>query len=391
MRMPGFMVLVLTALIGFVAAGAAPAYAAITTQAEQAVLMDAQTSAILWGKNADVAVPPASMSKLMTLELLFQRMKDGRVKLTDTFPVSERAWRTQGSKSFMELGSRVPVEVLIRGIIIQSGNDACVVVAEALGGSVENFAEMMNARAKDLGMTKSHFVNPDGLPDPPGQMMSAIDLAVLARHLIYDYPEYYHYFGEREFTWHNIRQPNRNLVLDKFPGADGLKTGHIDASGYGVTASAVRNGQRFILVVNGLRYPGKSSWWAEQYRAEEAARIFDMSFREFRQYKLLGATDTVGTAKVWHGTKKTVPLILGAPLDSTMQVESRKGLKVSVRYETPVIAPVAKGQKLGTLTISAPDYPTQTLPLIAAEPVNRAGFFARGIQGIGAMLGGSTP
>ncbi len=381
MRCLGFLVVL------FALAQVGSANALITTAAEHAVLMDAETGDVLWAKDADVAMPPASMSKLMTLEMLFQRLKDGRVKLTDTFPVSERAWRTQGSKSFVELGARIPVEDLIRGIIIQSGNDACMVIAEALGGSMENFATMMNARAKEIGLKQYHFVNPDGLPDPPGQLMSAMDLAKLARHLVRDYPQYYHYFGEREFTWHNIHQPNRNLVLEKFPGADGLKTGHTDAAGYGVTASAVRDGQRLILVLNGLRYPGKNDWWAEQYRGDEAARIFDMSFREFRHYKLFDATAVVGTAKVFHGTKDSVPLVLGAPLGATMQVDSRKGLKVSVRYDAPVEAPIAKNQRIGTLTVSAPDYPARNYALYAGEAVDRAGIFARGIEGLGLLLG----
>src|ERR1700760_2064714 len=192
-----------------------PASAAVDTSAEHGLIMDAQTGQVLWQKDGMTPMPPASMSKLMTIDLLFQRIKDGRVKLTDTFPVSERAWRTQGSKMFVELGSRIPVESLLRGIIIQSGNDACVVVAEALGGTFEGFVAMMNKRAKQLGLAQSHFVNPDGLPDPPGQLMSALDLAKLARHIIHDYPAYYHFFGEREFVWNNIRQPNRNTVLEK--------------------------------------------------------------------------------------------------------------------------------------------------------------------------------
>jgi D-alanyl-D-alanine carboxypeptidase (penicillin-binding protein 5/6) len=291
---------------------------------------------------------------------------------------------------FVELGSRIPVEDLIRGIIIQSGNDACMVVAEALGGSMENFAKMMNARAKQLGLTLSHFVNPDGLPDPPGQLMSAMDLAKLARHLIRDYPQYYHYFGEREFTWHNIHQPNRNLVLEKFPGADGLKTGHTDAAGYGLTVSAVHDGWRLILVLNGLRYPGKNDWWAERYRADEAARILGIAYREFRRYKLFDANDTVATAKVWHGADDSVPLILGSPLSATMQVDSHRAMKVSVQYTTPLEAPIAKGQRVGALTISAPDYPARSYALYAGRAVDRAGIFARGMEGLSLLLGSKS-
>src|ERR1700742_749193 len=269
---------------------AVPAQAAIDTSAEHGLIMDAQTGQVLWQKDGLAPMPPASMSKLMTIDLLFQRIKDGRVKLTDTFPVSERAWRTQGSKMFVELGSRIAVESLIRGIIIQSGNDACVVVAEALGGTVEGFVDLMNKRAKELGLAQSTFVNPDGLPDPPGQLMSALDLAKLARHIIRTYPQYYHYFSEREFTWHKIRQPNRDLVLDSLQGADGLKTGHTDAAGYGITISATRENTRFILVLNGLRYPQyNNDYFPNIKRAEEAGRVMDMAFREFRRYPVTAA------------------------------------------------------------------------------------------------------
>ncbi|MGN6150118.1 MAG: D-alanyl-D-alanine carboxypeptidase family protein, partial [Rhizomicrobium sp.] len=248
MRIP--FVFALLATLAFTA----PAQAALNTTAEHALLMDGDGQ-VLWAKAAYAPMPPASMSKLMTIDLLFSRLKDGRVHLTDKFPVSEAAWKTGGSKMFVSVGSQVPVEDLIRGIIIQSGNDACVVVAEALGGTVDGFVAMMNKRAKELGLTNSHFVNPDGLPDPPGQLMSALDLAKLARHLITAYPQYYHYFGERSFVWNGITQQNRDMVLDKLDGADGLKTGHTDASGYGITASAKRGDQRLILVLNGLRYP----------------------------------------------------------------------------------------------------------------------------------------
>jgi D-alanyl-D-alanine carboxypeptidase (penicillin-binding protein 5/6) len=371
-------------LAAFVAA--APARA-LDTQAEHAVLMDAATGAVLWSKDAQTPVPPASMSKLMTLEILFQQLKEGRVNLNSGFNVSENAWSTQGSKSFVMVGSQVKVEDLIRGIIIQSGNDACVVVAEALGGSVDAFARMMNLRAKELGLNQSHFVNADGLPDPPGQLMSALDLAKLARHLMQAYPEYYHYFGEQAFVFNNIHQPNRNLVLEKFPGADGLKTGHTDLAGYGVTASAVRNGQRLILVLNGLRYPGKNDWWAEQYRGDEAARILGIAFAQFHSYKLFGANDIVARAKVWHGTADDVSLKLGAPLALTMEDDAKRQLKVAVRYDGPLQAPIAKGQQIAMLTISAPGFAAQTRPLYAGEDVPEEGIFGRAIQGMSILLG----
>ena len=356
---------------------ALPAQAQMQTTAKHALLMDAATGQVLWEKEGRIANPPASMSKLMTLDLLFGRLKDGRVKLTDTFPVSERAWRTGGSRMFLDVGTRVSVENLIRGIIIQSGNDACVVVAEALGGTVEGFADMMNARAKQLGLDQSHFVNPDGLPEPPGQMMSALDLAKLSRHIIQTYPQYYHYFSEREFVWHNIRQPNRDLVLGMLQGADGLKTGHTDAAGYGITVSAKRDKTRFILVLNGLRYPQyKNDYFPNIRRAEEAVRVMEMAFREFRTYPILSSNQVIGTAPVLQGAADNVKVTAAKPLAVTMQVDSRKGLKTALKVDPGLTAPVAQGQRIGTYTISAPDFPAMTVPVYAAEPVAQIGFIA---------------
>jgi len=376
--------------------GICAAQAAVETAAEHAVIMDGATGAVLWAKDADTASPPASMSKLMTLELLFQRLKDGRVKLTDTFPVSDEAWSTQGSKMFVENGSRIPVEDLIRGIIVMSGNDACVVVAQALGGTTQGFVDMMNARAKQIGLTHSHFVNPNGLPDPPGQMMSVMDLARLARHLIYDYPQYYHFFSERSFVWHNITQQNRDAVLDMFPGTDGLKTGHTDAAGYGIVVSAVQNGQRLILVLNGLRYPqldkmtpAAQDWHGVRLRAEEAARMMGVAFREFRRYQLFKAGEVLGQAEVWQGTSDTVPLAVKDPLAVTMQVDSHSGMKVTLTYDGPVPAPVAKGQQIGVVKITAPDFPGLTVPVYAADSVSGAGFFSRIVFGLEALISGN--
>ncbi len=373
----------------------AGARAAIETSAEHAIIMDGEQGQVLWAKDAQTPTPPASMSKLMTLELLFQRLKDGRVKLTDTFPVSENAWRTQGSKMFVSLGSRISVESLIRGIIITSGNDACVVVAEALGGTEPAFVDMMNARAKQLDLTQSHFVNPNGLPDPPGQMMSVLDLAKLARHLIYNYPQYYHYFAERSFVWNNITQQNRDAVIDMFPGTDGLKTGHTDAAGYGIVVSAVQKGQRLILVLNGLRYPqldkmtpAAQDWHGVRLRGEEAARMLGVAFREFRQYQLFKPGEVVGQAEIWQGAHDTVPLVTGGPVSVTMQVESRPGMKVTLRYDGPVQAPIVKGQQIGTIDIAAPDFPGQQVPVYAANSVSGAGIFGRIFLGLRALIAG---
>src|ERR1700743_3000093 len=330
-----------------------PAQAAIDTSAEHGLLMDAATGQVLWQKDGLAPTPPASMSKLMTLELLFQRLKDGRMKLTDTLPVSERAWRTQGSKMFVELGTSISVENLIRGIIIQSGNDACIVVAESMGGTVEGFVELMNKRARELGLAQSHFVNPDGLPDPPGQLMSALDLAKLARHIIRTYPQYYHYFSEKEFVWHNIHQPNRDLVLGSLPGADGLKTGHTDAAGYGITISAKRDNTRFILVLNGLRYPQyNNDYFPNIRRAEEAGRVMEMAFREFRTYPVLTPNQVLGNAMVAQGIADSVPVTAARPLTVTMQVDSHAAMKTALRLDPGLTAPIAQGQRVGSFTVS---------------------------------------
>jgi D-alanyl-D-alanine carboxypeptidase (penicillin-binding protein 5/6) len=375
-------------LLSFCAAFALPAQAVIQTNAQHALLMDAQTGQVLWQKNGMVPMPPASMSKLMTIDLLFSRLKDGRVKLTDKFPVSERAWRTQGSKMFVELGSRIAVEDLIRGIIIQSGNDACVVVAEALGGTVEGFVAMMNERAKSLGLQHSKFVNPDGLPDPPGQLMSAIDLAKLSRHIITEYSQYYHYFSEREFVWHNIRQPNRDLVIGMLPGADGLKTGHTDAAGYGIAVSAKRGDQRLILVLNGLRYPQyKNDYFPNIRRAEEAVRVMEMAFREFRSYPVLTTNQVIGTVPVLEGKMPSVPATAAKPLNVTMQVESRTGMKTQLRPMPGLTAPIHVGQRVGTLVITAPEFPSLSVPVYASQSVAKTGFFGGWWNSVKRMIG----
>lgn len=371
---------------------------AVQTSAEHAIIMDGDTGQVLWAKDAYTPVPPASMSKLMTLELLFQRLHDHRLKLTDTFPVSERAWRERsGSVCFVNIGDHISIENLIRCVIIMSGNDSCITIAEGVGGTVENFVAMMNQRAKEIGLKGSHFVNPNGLDQPPGQLMPVFDLATLARHLIKAYPELYHFFSERDFVWSNIHQHNRNLVLEKFPGADGLKTGHLESSGYGITVSAVQNGRRLILVLNGLRYPDlvkrdnkAQDWFGEQRRADEAARILGLAFREFREYKLFSAAETVAEAQVWRGDRNTVSLTTGKTLAVTMTPEARAAMKVSVTYDGPVQAPVAKGQRIGTLNVRAPNAPALNVPLYAADAVGSAGFVSRIFAGLHAVIAGRS-
>jgi len=374
LRQLGALFLLLAAL------GASPAAADITTTGNHALLMDYESGQVLWAKDAFTPMPPASMSKLMTLELLFQRLKDGRVKLSDTFPVSERAWRERsGSEMWVNIGDHITVENLIRGIITASANDGCIVVAEGIGGTVEGFVQMMNKRARELGLTQSHFVNPDGLDQPPGQAMSAYDLARLARHIIHDYPQYYHFFSEKDLSWSNIHQENRNPLLGAVPGADGLKTGHLEAAGYGLVGSAQRDGQRIILVVNGLG--------SIKDRADEGARLIEIGFREFRRYPLFKPGDTVATADVFGGADKSVPLTVKAPVAIVLQVDSRPGMKVAVRYNGPLKAPLAQNQRVATLVVSAPDFPGLSVPLYAARPVDRMGIFGRMMLGLRALIG----
>lgn len=274
---------------------------AFETPAKAAILIDLQSGRTLFSKNPDLPLPPASMSKLMTALMVFERLEDGSLSLDDTFPVSEKAWRKGGSKMFVEVGAHVRVEDLLHGIIVQSGNDACIVVAEALGGTEAHFAEMMTERGRELGLTSSTFRNASGWPDPE-HLMSVHDLALVARVLIEQHPEHYPIFGEKEFTYHGIRQYTRNPLLYRDVGADGLKTGFTNEAGYGLTASAVRDGRRLVLVIAGLERPGE--------RAREGERLLEYGFRQFKNYQLFATGDAVDQADVWLGSSTTVPLVV---------------------------------------------------------------------------------
>lgn len=359
--------------------------AALETSAEFAMLMDYETGAVLWGKNVDEPMYPSSMSKLMTLEMLFNALRDGTVSLTDEFRISEYAWRVGGAASgsstmFADLNSNVPVDAILHSIIIQSGNDACIATAEALSGSESAFAEAMNERAKELGMNNSHFVNSTGWPHPE-HTMTAYDLGLLARHLIKDFPEYYPIFRQTEFTWNGIRQGNRNPGLYLDPTIDGLKTGHTQAAGYGLVASAKRGNQRLILVLNGLP--------SEKARADETVKLIDWGFRSFKQYDLFAAGAVVENAPVWQGTYDQVPLVSKTGISVMISPQQRKDMKVSVVYQTPIAAPVALGQEIGVLRIEVPGIPVQEHPLVAGGAVERQGIFGRAINALKHMILGS--
>ncbi|MGV8995974.1 MAG: D-alanyl-D-alanine carboxypeptidase family protein [Parvibaculaceae bacterium] len=363
---------------------ARPAYA-FDTSAQYGVLIDADTGAVLWEKDADTLMHPASMSKLMTLYMLFDALKAGTVKLDTTFPISEHAWRAGGTTSgsstmFAELNSRIPVNTLIQGVIVQSGNDACIAIAEALSGSEPEFAAQMTKRAKLLGLTNSTFANATGWPDP-NQMMTSHDLATLARHLIKDFPEYYHYFKETEFTWNGITQHNRNPALFLDPSVDGLKTGHTEASGFGLVVSAKRGDQRLILVLNGL--PSMKA------RSDESVRVLDWGFRSFKSYKLFAANAVVENAPVWQGTYAQVPLVVANDVNLIMTPDQRKLMKVSVKYDAPIAAPIAAGQTVGMLNIEVPDKTTLQIPLVSGANVEQLGIIGRGVAALRHMIFGS--
>ncbi|NQV78962.1 MAG: D-alanyl-D-alanine carboxypeptidase [Alphaproteobacteria bacterium] len=359
-------------LIALITAGAfssSPTLAqSIDSPAREAILLDAQTGAVLFEKNADELMPPASMSKLMTLFMVFERLHDGSISLEDTMRVSEAAWRMGGSRMFVEHNSRVAVSDLLRGVIVQSGNDASVVFAEGLAGSEEAFAEEMTRRGREIGLTHSVFRNATGWPDPDHRT-TARDLSTLARHIIEGFPEYYEIFQEKEFTYNNIRQGNRNPLLYKDIGADGLKTGHTEESGYGLVASAMRKGRRLILVINGLE--------SVNQRSQESERLLDIGFREFNNFPMFSANDVVEDAQVWLGREPTVPLVLEEGLLLTMSRKARRDMKVTVVYDSPIAAPIEKGAHLAQLRIEGPNMEPVVRDLVAAVAVDRLGFVGR--------------
>jgi D-alanyl-D-alanine carboxypeptidase (penicillin-binding protein 5/6) len=337
------------------------------TVAQWAYIEDFNTGATLLNKQADVEMPPSSMTKLMTAYIVYSRLKSGALHLDQMLPVSEAAWRTQGSKMFVELNGTIKVEDLIRGMIIQSGNDACIVLAEGIAGSEGQFVDIMNAEAKRLGLTHSVFRNCTGWPDPQHHM-SARDICTLAKAIIRDFPEYYHYDSEKEYTYHGIVQYNRNPLVQRGL-ADGLKTGHTDAGGFGLVGSADRNGRRVIMVLNGM--PSKSA------RVEESIRLLNWSFANFENVTLFSSNDIIDNAPVYLGTRPSVPLVGGRDLVLTMPRSWREHAHVAVSYDQPVPAPVRSGTVLGKLVVSGQGVPQTEVPLLAGDDVPRMGVLGR--------------
>ncbi|MFN3953716.1 MAG: D-alanyl-D-alanine carboxypeptidase family protein [Pararhodobacter sp.] len=337
-------------------------------RAPNVLVMDYASGQILVERNADVPLPPASMSKLMTLNMLFEALVDGRVQMDTTFSVSQRAHAMGGSRMFLELRHRPTVEDLIRGIAVLSGNDATVVVAEGLAGTEDNFARLATARARQLGMENTTLMNASGWPHPEHRM-SLRDLAILARHMLEEHGEYYPYLAEREFTWNNITQPNRVPLLGAGLGLDGLKTGHTSEAGYALTGSAVQGERRVIFVFSGLS--------SERERAEEAERIINWAFRQFSELGVASEGQALAEAEVWMGASARVTLV--APRDYTVVVPvfAEGETTARVEYDGPVAAPIAEGQELARLVISTPGMAELSLPLVAGHDVAEGGFMPR--------------
>lgn len=345
-----------------------PSQIGIGTLARQAFMVDPQTETVLLFKDADKAMAPSSMAKMMTIYIVFDEINAGRLKLDTRFRVSEKARNMGGSRMFVELGSEVTVEDLIKGMIILSGNDACVVVAEGLSGTEETFAERMNAKARELGMGGTVFKNASGWP-AEGQHSTARDLAVLSWRTIEDFPKLYRYYSESNWTYNNIKQDNRNRLLRTVAGTDGLKTGHTEEGGYGQSASAVRDGRRLILVVNGLNSMAE--------RANETARLMEWGFRESTNTTVFRAGDTVAEAPVWLGTVEKVPLVLAKSVQVTGPAGQAVSPRVVARFDGPINAPIAKGTQLGTAVMTLSDNRTFEYALLAGIDVPRLGVLGR--------------
>jgi D-alanyl-D-alanine carboxypeptidase (penicillin-binding protein 5/6) len=358
----------------------APAAAKFDTKGKHAILMDADADLIFFEKDADALIPPASMSKLMTMAVVFRELKAGRLKLEDEFKVSEHAWRTGGAPSrtsamFAPLNTMITVSDLIQGAIVQSGNDACIILAEGISGSEEAFVKEMNKYAKEIGLTKSHFVNSTGLP-ADGHVMTARELALLANYIIKTYPEYYHYFGQKEFKYREkFTFRNRNPLVFEDIGVDGLKTGFVEAAGFGLVASAKRDNQRLIEVVTGLE--------TKNEREQEPRRLLEWGYKNFKPFRLFDAGQQVSDALVWGGEKHYVPLVGNSDIDVILPVGSNGKVAAQIVYNGPIKAPIRKGDQVAMLRVTASDTgATNDIPLYAAEDIGSSNFAMRGLDSL---------
>ena len=346
---------------------ATPAFS-FDTLARSAMVMDQTTGAVLMAKDADSPIPPASMSKLMTLYMLFEALRDGRVSMETEFLVSERATKIGGSTMFLRSGGRVSIRDLIQGIIVQSGNDACITVAENIAGTEDAFARQMTKRALELGMTSSTFGNSTGWPDPK-QRMSARDLVHIANLLITEFPDYYPFFSQTSFTWDGVKQSNRNPLLTLGIGADGLKTGHTNEAGYGLVGSAKQGERRIIFMLTGLE--------TKSDRANEAEKLTNWAFRQFVNKNLFEKNETIVSAKIWLGNDKTVDLVAENKISGLFPLGPLNNVKIEVSYSSPIEAPVKKGSRIAILTITTPDMESTNHHLVAANNVAKGSIVSR--------------
>ncbi len=339
---------------------------AFATKASQAILIDAKSGAVLFEKDADTAISPASMSKLVTQTIVFDMLKSGQLKLDQEFIVSTDAWKrggggAGGSTMYAEVNSRIKIDDLLHAAIIQSANDACIVLAEGIAGSEEAFAQRMAAKAAELGLKNSTFANATGLPDP-NHKMSVRDLSVVARYIQNNHPDYYKYYGQPEFLWNNINQQNRNPLLKEYPGADGMKTGYTKEAGYGLVGSAQRDGRRLIMVVAGLQ--------SINDRKIEAQKLLDWGFGQFKVTSLYEAGETVSRARVWGGSDNWVNLIVKDNMKVSLSSKEQDGVEVKMTYKGPLMAPVKAGQVVGTVRMLIDGKPVTEAPLETAEDVS---------------------
>ncbi|WP_188052066.1 D-alanyl-D-alanine carboxypeptidase family protein [Azospirillum sp. Sh1] len=362
----------------FLASAPAAALTPPDTAARQAYLVDLTSGEVLLDKDGETRMAPSSMTKMMTAYLTYDALVHGRTTLDTGFPVSQTAWKMGGSRMFLKLGSQVRVEDLLRGLLVDSGNDAAVALAEGLAGSESAFAALMNAKARELGMTDTHFMNASGWPDP-GHYTTARDLATLATHLIRDFPQFYHYESERTFTWNGIRQGNRNPLLYHPVSVDGIKTGHTEVGGYGLTASGERNGRRLVLVVNGLT--------SAQARNDEPTRLLDWAWNSFKLYPLLHKGELVEQAPVWMGAEDSVPVTVADDVTVTMAPADRNSLHVVATLAEPLPSPVHRGDVVGKLRIDYDGAVRRTVDLVAGADVPASS----GLTALGQRLGYLLP
>lgn len=382
------MLRLITALLVVPILAAVPSAKAqsLSSEASHVVIMDHATGDILWEKNGFEPMIPASMTKIMTAYLVFDRVRSGELALTDTFTVSENAWRkggwaSGGSTMGLAVGDQPTVEELLRGVIILSGNDACIVLAEGISGTEEIFAEEMTAMARRMGLDSATFRNSTGL-DEEGHRISAVDLARLARHTIEDFPEFYELYAETEYEWRGISQPNRNPLLGRMEGADGLKTGHLEVSGYGLTASAERDGERRIVVLNGME--------DRSARAQEAERLMRLAFAAFETRTIDPQQLSLPRLPVWLGTMPDVGLELREPVRLSGSRRAFDAGQAEIVYEGPLEAPVESGSKVARLVLTLPDTTPVEVPLYATESVAREGFVGRTLEGLSQVLSGGA-